>query len=95
MFDTRSTTIHTARDAITLWLDAGGRPERLVWGGQRWRVNDNPTPLEDALLHPLITHPPRASRPGWRFQAVSESDEVRVFDVREVDGEWVVLRTYD
>lgn len=88
--------IHTAHAPVALWLDTAGRPERLVWLGERWRVNDSPTPLEDLAYHPAITHPPaRASQPGWRFQAVAESGEVRVFDVRLDRGEWVILRVFE
>jgi hypothetical protein len=81
--------------AVALWFDAG-RPARLVHAGERWRVSDMPTRLfgEDGAIPPMITHPP--SRPiGWRFQATSATGVTQMFDVVEVDGEWLLGRVYD
>ncbi len=74
-------------------------PVRLVWEGQRFRVNDTPTPLrqEDIWWHPAITHPPRASWRGWRFQAVDEHGNAAVFDIRqfETHPHWQLVAVHD
>jgi len=90
--------LHT-REKVALWLDDKGCPDRLVWEGRRYRVNDIPTPLGDPgefAWHPEITHLPEAWT-GWRFQAVGEDGVSLVFDVRldEATQEWELLNVYD
>jgi hypothetical protein len=80
-----------------------GVPARLIWEGERYRVNDTPTRLGPADIfeltwHPAMTHPLPASWIGWRFQAVNDGTRrAVVFDAREgLDGErWRILRTLD
>lgn len=83
---------------IAVWF-ANGTPVRLVWEGQRLRVNDTPTPLSpaDILWHPAITHPPAAHWRGWRFQAVDEAGRAGVFDIRRFEGQdnWRLIAVYD
>jgi hypothetical protein len=84
--------------AIAVWF-VNETPVRLVWEGQRFRVNDTPTPLrpEDILWHPAITHPPKASWLGWRFQAVDEHGNAAVFDIRqfETGPHWQLVAVHD
>lgn len=83
----------THTDEVAVWF-ANGVPARLVWRGERFRVNDRPTRLEDELgWHPAITHPP--SVVGWRFQARGEAGRSLVFDVQQTARGWVLLRTYE
>jgi hypothetical protein len=85
---------------VMVW-SVNGVPARLIWEGQRYRVNDTPTPLDaedifELTWHPAMTHPLPAWR-GWRFQAINDARETKVFDVREGSdgGPWRILRTYD
>lgn len=82
-----------APDTVTVWLDDFGRPTRLVWRGDRYRVTDTPTLREDLVLG--IMHPPRID--GWRFQGTRDDGQSRVFDVRhdEARQEWELLAVYD
>ena len=86
-----------AMEEIAVWTVDEGRPVRVVWRGERYRVNDRPTLLAEALIwwHPAVTHP--IPPEGWRFQAVSESTGIaRVFDIQEqANGRWDLLRVYD
>ena len=80
-------------EEIAVWF-VDGVPARIVWRGDRFRVNDRPTRLADELgLHPAITHPPEIY--GWRFQARSVTGQSMVFDVRETSRGWVLLRAYE
>lgn len=81
-------------EAVAVWLDDRGVPERLVWNAERYRVSDEPTLVE--VDWAAITHPP-AVPPLWRFQGSSERGDTRVFDVRfDIQrGVWQLLRTYD
>jgi len=86
------------QDTVVVWL-SNGVPARIMWKGQRYRVNDTPTRLGDPLdawWHPAVTHPPEPWF-GWRFQAVDERGVARVFDVRhrEQRAEWELIRVYD
>jgi hypothetical protein len=80
-------------NVVAVWTDAKGIPERLVWHGQRFRVSDQPTPLEPDFT--LITHP--VILDGWRFQATDEEGRSRVFDVlfSTARQEWRLLRSYE
>jgi hypothetical protein len=83
------------REPIALRLDESGRPRRLVWGGHRYRVSDQPTPLAD-YIDERITHPVVSPPFGWRFQGTDEEKNTRVFDVlfdRE-RVEWILVGTY-
>ena len=85
-----------AREKIALW-ENDGVPTRLVWAGQRYRINDRPTQLggpSELIWHP--THLP-PTWIGWRFQAVGDDGKSLVFDVQldETAGEWELLRVYD
>ena len=88
--------METTQEELAVWL-ADGRPVRVVWRGERYRVDDQPTPLAEAMVwwDPAITHPQAPE--GWRFQARSEADGIaRVFDVRQnPDGRWEALRVYE
>ncbi len=82
---------------VAVWF-ANEVPVRLVWEGQRFRVNDTPTPLsaDDILWHPTITHPPCDAWRGWRFQAVDDAGQSAVFDIRQFDSaHWVLLAVHD
>jgi len=83
---------------IAVWF-VNETPVRLVWEGERFRVNDTPTPLrpEDVMWHPAITHPPRASWRGWRFQAIDERGIAAVFDIRQFEKSphWQLVAVHD
>lgn len=78
---------------VAVWTEESGRPERLVWNGQRYRVSDTPTPLEADTG--FVTHLP-AVAPTWRFQGTSETGETLVFDVGFdlSQHRWCLLSTY-
>ncbi|MCU1481802.1 MAG: hypothetical protein JWQ19_2588 [Subtercola sp.] len=79
-----------AVEVTHLWFEAG-IPNRLVWRGQRWRVSDTPTELDELMA--MLTHPPALV--GWRFQATNHVGDSRVFDVVQGDAEtWVVAKVY-
>jgi hypothetical protein len=84
--------------AIAVWF-VNETPIRLVWEGQRFGVNDTPTPLrpEDIWWHHAITHPPRASWRGWRFQAVDKHGNAAVFDIRQfkTHPHWQLVAVHD
>ena len=75
---------------LTIWFE-GGVPYGLVWEGRHYRVTDTPTHLEDELAG--LTHP--LDIVGWRFQGTDDDDRSRMFDIRQIGGEWVVLRVYE
>ncbi|MBC7725498.1 MAG: hypothetical protein H7146_12270 [Burkholderiaceae bacterium] len=79
---------------VAVWTAETGRPQRLFWGGRRYRVTDTPT-LVDADFG-FITHPPDLP-PVWRFQGTTDDGQSLVFDVRfdHARGEWVLLRTWE
>lgn len=83
------------REAVTMWVDARGRPERLVIGGTRYRVSDTPTVPESdydlAATHPLDVPP------AWRFQGTDDDGHSLMFEVRPLASrpEWLLLRTYE
>ncbi|MWB98393.1 hypothetical protein [Agromyces seonyuensis] len=83
-------------EEVALWL-VDDRPARLVWGGRRWRVSDQPTPLHQRAewLPPMLTHAPEP-RIGWRFQAtaVDDGESVVVDVVATEGGEWRIDRVY-
>lgn len=83
---------------IAVWF-ANDKPVRVIWEGQRFRVNDTPTPLspEDIWWHPAITHSPRSSWCGWRFQAVDEAGAAAVFDIRQFETQsfWQLIAVHD
>lgn len=85
------------REIVTLWFD-DGTPARIVWNGRRYRVNDTPTRLDDELAdwwHAAIAQP-TITRPGWRFQARDDADDVRMFEVQPAAGDrWELLRVYE
>ena len=85
------------REKVAVWV-ADGHPVQIVWEGRRYRVNDQPTRLgtgSETLWPPLITHTPEPWE-GWRFQAIDDNDDVRMFEVRQVPGDtgWELLRIY-
>ena len=66
-------------EQVALWL-TDGRPDRMVWRGERWRVADAPARL--------IGDPGA----GWRFRARSEaSGRLREFEARTEGGHWFVV----
>lgn len=69
-----------AAEPVTVWTERG-KPVRVVWRGQRFRVSDVPTPIHEAALHALITHP-LERLVGCRFQGTNELGESHVFDVQ-------------
>lgn len=79
-------------DLVTVWFD-NGAPARLLWRGERWRVTDTPTPLDD-FAWSRITHPPRMI--GWRFQGTRLDGSSRVFDIRQAGTpqQWELIRSY-
>jgi hypothetical protein len=83
-------------EAVAVWIDATGHPERLEWRGERYTVSDTPTPLE-SLFDDHVTHLPHGVRNGWRFQATTDDGASRVFDVRDDrhDGRWTLMGTYE
>jgi hypothetical protein len=79
-------------NVVTVWTNDSGIPERLVWRGTRFRVSDQPTPLEpefNLMTHPIILD-------GWRFQGTADDGSSRVFDVLFSTSrqEWRLVRTY-
>jgi hypothetical protein len=79
--------------SLVLWRSLDGTPERFVVDGRRYRVTDNPTPLEFDTA--LITHLD-AVPTGWRLQGTDEAGESLMFDIGRFgdDHDWQVLRTY-
>ena len=83
------------REVVTVWVDARGRPERLVVGGTRYRVSDTPTVLESgydlAATHPLDVPP------AWRFQGTDDDGRSLMFEARPIisRSEWLLLRIYE
>ena len=75
---------------LTIWFE-GGVPYGLVWEGLHYRVTDTPTHLQDEVLG--MTHP--LDLVGWRFQGTDDDDLSRMFDIRQIGGEWVVVRVYE
>ena len=75
---------------VTIWM-VDGLPARLVHEGQRYRVTDHPTRLEDE--HPDLAH--RLNLTGWRFQGTGEDGVSRMFDVRRDGDDWRLIRVYD
>ena len=84
--------LHPARagTTVTIWM-VDGVPARLVHEGERYRVTDRPTRLEDE--HPDLAH--RLNLTGWRFQGTGEDGLSHMFDVRRAGDEWRLIRTYD
>ncbi|MFC5502962.1 hypothetical protein ACFPJ4_11995 [Lysinimonas soli] len=84
--------LHPARtgSVVTVWL-VNDVPARLVYEGQRYRVTDMPTRLEDE--HPEMTH--RLNLTGWRFQGTDDAGLSHMFDIRRAGGEWQLIRIYD
>ena len=97
----KDTNVGVGRDGahsgkIALW-ENDGVPTRLVWAGQRYRINDRPTQLggpSELIWYP--THLP-PTWIGWRFQAVGDDGKSLVFDEQldETAGEWELLWVYD
>ena len=83
------------RSPVAVWIDDDGKPSRLVWEGQRYRVSDEPTALAD-FLDERITHLPVVPPVGWRFQGTDDSGRSRVFDVRfdPARSQWLLVGTY-
>ena len=77
-------------DTVAVWL-TDGTPDRLVWNGNRYRVSDHPTPLEDEFY--WVTHPP-VGIVGWRFQGTAEDGTTRMFDIRQNGDGWTLVRIY-
>jgi hypothetical protein len=75
---------------IAVWFERGV-PTRIVYDGNRYRVSDQPTRLEDEMA--VLTHPLAIT--GWRFQATDSHHISRVFDIRQRGNEWLLLRVYD
>lgn len=83
--------MNTTSRQIAVWL-ARDIPTRLIWDGKRYRVSDMPTPLDDDVY--WVTHPPPLG-PGWRLQGTTDAGETHMFEIRQVRGEWQVVRVYD
>lgn len=80
-------------EQVALWL-VDGRPDRMVWRGERWRVLGQPIRLTEApeWEHPAITHLPSRVLSGWRFRARSESTgALREFEARTEGELWFVV----
>lgn len=73
------------RENVHIWTNASGVPTRLVWGSERWRVIDEPTPRVAGLW------------PAWRFTVRSGQDESRtlVVDAECLKGRWSLVAAYD
>ncbi len=95
----------TPPDPVAIvWADPDGRPMRLVWGGRRWRVSDQPTVITEPVswwrrLDPDARSLHLAPRTctGWRFQATADDGRTCVLDVRD-EGDparWFVAKVYD
>ncbi|MBN9141433.1 MAG: hypothetical protein J0H23_11465 [Micrococcales bacterium] len=84
--------LHPARSGtvITVWL-VNDVPARIVHEGQRYRVSDMPTRLEDE--NPDLAH--RLNLTGWRFQGTDTAGISRMFDIRRAGDEWRLIRVYD
>jgi hypothetical protein len=83
-----------AEDAVTVWVDADGFPERLVWNGARYRVTDPPTPLADLVLG--LMHPAANRVDGWRLRAAPEGDgKPLVFDVTQGRSGWSLAALWE
>lgn len=82
--------------AVAVWLDSIGKPQRLVWDGERYTVTDTPTPLE-SLFDDWTTHLPAGVQNGWRFQGTADDGRSRVFDIRDDGhtGRWTLIATYE
>ena len=106
---THSTSTHSTsttepgREPAVVWADADGRPVRLVWHGERWRVSDRPTLITEPVPWWSSLDPEGSalelaplSCTGWRFQATAADGRSCVFDVRD-DGDatrWLVVKVY-
>ena len=75
---------------LTIWFE-GGVPYGLVWEGRHYRVTDTPTHLKDEITG--LTHP--LDLVGWRLQGTDDDDRSRMFDIRQIGGEWIVVRVYE
>ena len=84
---------HTGTDEVVVWL-GNGLPRLLVWNAVRYRISDTPTPLQEDVWHPSLTHGARRLV-GWRFQATTANGVSRMFEVEHTDGGWRLLRSYD
>lgn len=78
-------------EPVTLAM-TNNRPSRMSWGARDYRVLDEPTLLD--LEYGLMTHP--SPSPAWRFTAVAEDGDTRVFDVRYDSSieQWCMVRSY-
>ena len=80
-------------EQVALW-HTDGRPDRMVWRGERWRVVDAPSRLAEELPRtrrsaPIAAHP---APQGWRFRARSEtSGALREFEARSEGEHWFVV----
>lgn len=83
-------------ESVAVWLDGSGRPERLVWQGERYTVTDTPTALEE-LFEAHVTHLASGFHGGWRFQGTTDAGRSRVFDVRDDGhhGRWTLIGIYE
>ena len=73
-----------SREDVQVWCGRD-RPVRLVVEGERWRVIDTPTRCDGGRLFQ-----------SWRFTARSDVDHrTRVMDVEEVDGQWVLVASWE
>jgi hypothetical protein len=86
----------------SVWVDADGVPERMLWRGERYRVSDRPTVWmrTSAWWAPFGGSDLGYGRPplsigGWRFRATTETGGVTsVFDVVSGGAQWSVLRVH-
>jgi hypothetical protein len=81
-------------EAITVWTDTRGVPERIVIGGTRYTVSDSPTLLESG--YDLAATHPVSVPPAWRFQGTDDTGHSLMFEARPAASrtEWLLLRTY-
>lgn len=82
----------TTEHPVTLWF-VDDIPVRMLYGGQRWRVTDTPTPLRDSIWSAPLDHYP--VHDGWRFQGTGEDRTSLVFDVFKFEDGWHVHKSYD
>lgn len=72
------------RQDVQVWCE-DDVPARMVWAGERYRVIDQPTRDDGALLFDV-----------WRFTARSDGDHrTVVVDVEQAGGQWSLVAAYD
>lgn len=85
--------LSAATTEIAVWM-VNGIPARIVWDGVRYRVTDTPTPLQEEVWHPSLTHGARRLM-GWRFQGTTSGGFSTMFEIAQAGEGWQLLRAYD